>query len=846
MATRGARPSDGVAPARTPKGLPRRFGRNVGTNYVAEATSVLVTLIVTPVLIHELGTDGYGVWVLMGTVIAYLELFELGFGVATIKLVAEHAGRDTQAVSRVLSSSIAALAGFGAVALLVAAVAAPFVPDAFDIPADLRQGAVWSFMLLAVSLAISIPADAIGGALAGHQRYDLLSMSNLLMSVASVLGGGIVVLLGGGLVALAVWTAGVQIVMQAVRWRMLKRLVPGIRVSPRLLDRRTVRLTAGMSGWFLLRDLANVVINRIDLVVVGVFFGVRQVAIYSVALKLAQLGRKAIVPLVQVFFPHASAAASSGRRDLLGELFVDGTRIAVVVAAPIAIVLSVLARPLVLAWVGPSFEGAVTPLVLLAVARGLMAVSDTSWWLLAGAGWIRITALVAAVESVVNFGASVALARPLGITGVALGTVLGVVVASTPGAIVLAQRRTGVPYPRFAREAIIPHLVPTAITVTVAFATRPWWESSRVLAVVGAAVVGLTYLGSYLTLGPAEDRGLLLGSRLQGPIEPPGPLVLPPGTAIEVGVCIATCARPEGLRALLNAVAAQRESLRRLEAERQIRVGLRVIVVDNAGGLARPVVDEVCADLPWPVVYDEEPVPGFSAVRNRSVRHAAGCDLVAFVDDDEVPEPDWMARLLASRLDTGADVVTGPVLADYDDGIPDWVRRGAFHQRQRFPDATPLHFARTSNVLVRLDAVETLGDQPFDLRYGATGGEDTHLFMRLAQTGHSIVWADHALVSERVPVERATLRWLLGREYRRGCILSRCLRDVDRSALRLTRRVAAGVSDVLSGFALLLTALVDGRAGLVRGGRRICFGAGLVTGLSGAVAGVETTARVDA
>jgi succinoglycan biosynthesis protein ExoM len=190
--------------------------------------------------------------------------------------------------------------------------------------------------------------------------------------------------------------------------------------------------------------------------------------------------------------------------------------------------------------------------------------------------------------------------------------------------------------------------------------------------------------------------------------------------------------------------------------------------------------------------------------------------------------------------------VTGPVIAEYDPGIPEWVRRGGFHQRQRFPDGTPLHFARTSNVLVRLGAIETLGDQAFDLRYGATGGEDTHLFMRLAESGHSIVWADHALVSERVPVERAALRWMLSREYRRGCILSRCLRDVDRSALRMTRRVAAGASDMLSGCALLLTALVDGRAGLVRGARRICFGAGLVTGLSGADDGVETKPRVDA
>ena len=65
--------------------LPRRFRRNVLTSYANTATTALVALVMTPVLVHGLGTEAYGIWVLAGSLALYLELLEFGFGLATVK-----------------------------------------------------------------------------------------------------------------------------------------------------------------------------------------------------------------------------------------------------------------------------------------------------------------------------------------------------------------------------------------------------------------------------------------------------------------------------------------------------------------------------------------------------------------------------------------------------------------------------------------------------------------------------------------------------------------------------------------------------------------------------------------
>lgn len=288
-----------------------------------------------------------------------------------------------------------------------------------------------------------------------------------------------------------------------------------------------------------------------------------------------------------------------------------------------------------------------------------------------------------------------------------------------------------------------------------------------------------------------------------------------------VAVCALTYRRPETLRALLGALAA-------LDAP--AGTDARVVIVDNdEDGSARSVVDELRPAIPWPVTYVVEPRRGIATARNRAVRTADDADFIAFVDDDEVPEPRWLAELVAVQRSTGADVVTGPIVPRFEEPPPAWVVRGGFFDRTRFATGTSLGWARTGNVLI---ARGVLGDEPFDPRFDLAGGEDTHLFMRIGLAGGRITWADDAVVTDLVPADRVNTRWLLRREYRRGNTLSVCLRDLTDTWPRRLRRVAQAGVRVLQGAAILASAIVGGRPAAVRGLRRIAFGTGLLTGLT--------------
>ncbi len=292
---------------------------------------------------------------------------------------------------------------------------------------------------------------------------------------------------------------------------------------------------------------------------------------------------------------------------------------------------------------------------------------------------------------------------------------------------------------------------------------------------------------------------------------------------MRVATCIITYRRPRWLAACLESL-----SLLRVDAANE----LTVVVVDNdPEGSSRIAVADLQGRCRWPVVYDIEPQRGISYARNRAVRVALeqGADFLAFIDDDETATPDWLMELIEVQRRYAADAVSGPVLPSYEPGIPGWAIRGGFFERPRHPTGTALDCTRTGNCLISSTMVAGVAE-PFDPAFALTGGGDTDFFRRAHQRGARIVWADSAIVYERVPASRARVPWLLRRAYRGGASFAASER---KGARRFPVRLLTGCARLAFGCLLLLPAAMLGKARAVRMLVIACVGAGLMIGSFG-------------
>lgn len=505
--------TDESPPGQTPDGgaessLPHRFGANVFSNYMALAVTAVSAIVVTPLLLHHLGRPAFGVWVLASTVVAYLELFELGFGGATTKLVAEDAHvRPDQAV-RMINTTFFVLVPMGVIALAVGIVIAFFFPGIVHVSAVLHDQVIICVAVLAVGLAVSIPGDTFGGSLMGHQRFDLLSMSNASMGIAIAVASVVIVLLGGGIVPLAIATTVISVSFQGVRWAQVRHIIPEARIRLRLVDPLRLRAAANISGWFLLSAILQATLQACDVVIVGIVLGVRPAAVYAVGAKLAKAANQSMDSLAVVFFPYASATVRNRDASDLKDIVIDSVRVTLLVGLLIALLLMVLAGPGIRAWVGPGYDTSAHVLVILAVAVGLASPVRSFAQVLLGSGYLKVVCAVSGIEVLTNFTLSVTLAHVIGPVGVAVGTLGGVLLVRLPGILLIGTRAVGVRISSLVRGAIVPHIIPATACAAVLLAGRSLTGYSFVGAVLNGMAGIVTYLGLYLATGatPGERQ----------------------------------------------------------------------------------------------------------------------------------------------------------------------------------------------------------------------------------------------------------------------------------------------------------------------------------------------------
>jgi succinoglycan biosynthesis protein ExoM len=252
-----------------------------------------------------------------------------------------------------------------------------------------------------------------------------------------------------------------------------------------------------------------------------------------------------------------------------------------------------------------------------------------------------------------------------------------------------------------------------------------------------------------------------------------------------------------------------------------------VVVADNSvGSHAAAIIERIPHGTATVRIVPVTP-PNISLARNAGLR-AAFAPLVAFMDDDLQVEPGWLDALVDVLGETGADVALGPVRPRFFGGSPpDWDPTGArFTRALAQPTGSPVAAsgsARPANFAVSTASsiwrvASCFADaEPFDPAFGACGGEDLDLFLRLERRGCRFVWCNEAGVHETVLPGRMHLSYHRLRVYSGAQVYGAA--TVKNASLRWAALLSIGLRGLVQGLAFGVAALALALAGSLRGRR---------------------------
>lgn len=295
---------------------------------------------------------------------------------------------------------------------------------------------------------------------------------------------------------------------------------------------------------------------------------------------------------------------------------------------------------------------------------------------------------------------------------------------------------------------------------------------------------------------------------------------------IKAGICIATYKRPKMLDELLYRI-------HHLDLEKNPEVIIEIFIVDNdEKGSAQTVVNKWKRQLKWQLFYAIETRRGIPFARNRLVDLSKHNDFIAFIDDDELPHNDWLDNLLTVQKKFEADIVAGVVNPRFGSTPPVWIRKIKKFNPAFCPTGAILKTCATNNVLIKRDIIDGL-KSPFEEELALQGADDTLFFMKLFhQKGARIIWANSAIVEEKVPDSRLSAYWNVMRAYRTGNGLSLCDRYLyPKRKSWLFMRLLKGIGRVGYGILMLYSSIFRKELYLVPSLCNIFHGFGTFAGI---------------
>jgi len=226
-----------------------------------------------------------------------------------------------------------------------------------------------------------------------------------------------------------------------------------------------------------------------------------------------------------------------------------------------------------------------------------------------------------------------------------------------------------------------------------------------------------------------------------------------------INICICTYKRPELLKRLLKRL--ERQQIDRL-------FSYSVVIVDNDKlASAHQTVSTYAKQSQMSISYYIEPEQNIALARNKAIENATG-KFIAFIDDDEFPDNQWLLNLYKAINYYKSDGILGPVLPHFETEPPQWVLKGKFFDRTAHTTGDVLTWTntRTGNVLLKKEIFQK-EHQWFDPTFGS-GGEDRDFFKRMIDKGCVFVWCNETPVFETVSPDRWDKEILIKRALLRG------------------------------------------------------------------------------
>lgn len=379
-----------------------------------------VSLIATPFTIRLLGSEAYGMVILVGLIPTYFAFADFGMGIASTKFGSEAYSESDSRKEGEIVRTAATIAFFSSLVIAVPIfLFSAWIIRQFSIPAYLQPIGSSALKITAVAFVLTVLSTVFNTPMLARLRMDLNSITGTVPKVIIGVMTPIILYLGGGILG-AIWMAFIAgLIGCGLVLYFSGKLLPGL-LNP-TINKAYFRPLLKFGGAWVVAMVAVTLLVNVEKLLLARLVSVKALAYYSVAFTFANLAITFALALLQSLIPAFSQLQLPELRAQLNNLFARANRLMVLGLIPTLGLMAVIGKPFITLWAGSEFGlGSSSPFYVLLIGIALVLLASVSNCAVLSAGKTNLLAKIYWTELFVYTVSAFILIYFLGVLGAAL------------------------------------------------------------------------------------------------------------------------------------------------------------------------------------------------------------------------------------------------------------------------------------------------------------------------------------------------------------------------------------------------------------------------------------------
>ena len=401
--------------------------RKVGAlfSYINMALHILIGLVYVPLLLHYLSVEEYGLYQLIGSLVAYLSIMDFGLSATITRYYSQRlALNDTKGQENVLAIALLIYLGIGVLVVLAGAWLYNSLEFFYGSTLSIEEivSAKAMMVLLIFNVALTIPSNVFTAAITSHEKFIFLR----LLSIVRNLINPILVFAVLQFRASALSVVQVQVILNVavilVSIWYAKHTIK-IRFHLHSFDKDLVKSMFAFAFFIFLNAIVDQIYWKTGQLILGAFSGTAAVAVFSVSLTIVRYYMQFSTSLNGVFLPHLSRLAALGDdMTQINALFIRVGRVQYIILGLILSGFIIFGRMFISLWVGDEFSTVYSIALVMMVPFTIDLIQNLGLMVLQAKNKHGVRSIVYLVIAIFNVVLSIPMAKMYGGLGCAIST----------------------------------------------------------------------------------------------------------------------------------------------------------------------------------------------------------------------------------------------------------------------------------------------------------------------------------------------------------------------------------------------------------------------------------------